>query len=73
MNHLKTQRRSLLGPKFIDSTLRLRINRVKRIEEFPAVLYAKKWIQAGNARSDSGLGRKRVEEFDLGEIDEDLD
>ena len=40
---------------------------------FPAVLYAKKWIQAGNARTDSGLGRKRVEEFDLGEIDEDLD
>lgn len=53
MNHIRGDgRRSRLSPKHLEDIVRIRTNGPDRIEEFPAVKYAKIWIEKNHMLSD---------------------
>jgi hypothetical protein len=57
MNHARTKRRSHLLPATLNSIMRIRINGVKKIDQFPAQRYANLWVKAGHLRTDDKGGR----------------
>lgn len=45
LNHVRHKRRSKLARASIESSIRVRMNGPKKLEEFPAVKYAKLWTE----------------------------
>ena len=53
MNHIKYKRRGSLTAETLDHLMRVRINGPNKLEEFPAMKYAVKWVEKGHIRTDS--------------------
>lgn len=71
MNHIRTSRRSRLGPESLDALMRVRINGPNNIDRFAASKYAKKWIEENHMKTDDAsraakLQSKNLEETDIG-------
>ena len=71
MGHIKSKRRGSLSPKNVDHLMRIRLNGVDSLNEFPAHVYAKKWIAKGHHRADDPRGAKKMK-FDANDPDDSL-
>ena len=72
LNLIKTKTRNRISPSLLDNLLRIKINAVKKVEDFPAISLAKTWVLRGNPRADTPFNRKRPRE-DSDEMEQEFD
>lgn len=53
LNNIKTKLRNRVKTNMMNSLMGIKINSVKKLEDFPAVSLAKTWVLRGNPRSDT--------------------
>ena len=51
-NLIKTKLRNAISPSLLNSLMRIKLNSVKNMEDFPAAQLARKWILHGHSRTD---------------------
>ena len=63
MNHIRTKRRSRLSPEMLEALMRIRLNGVNNLGEWPTYSYARLWIREGHMKADdpskTGQGEKK--------------
>ena len=69
--HIRSPRRSTLSSQNLEVHMRIRLNGNRKLEEFPALLYAKKWTEQGGILSDDHHGTiKRSKNIEMVGVDD---
>ena len=72
MNQIKTKSRNSMSIHLMNSLLRVKLNSVKKLEDFEATKLAKTWVLRGYARADTPFSKKRPrEDNDMEDMDTD--
>lgn len=59
MNHVKTKKRNSLSGCCTENEMRILINTDRKIENFDALYFSKKWLEKGHMKSDDPSKIKR--------------